>query len=56
MPNGEGSPGYVGQALTGKNQVGLGRSVYIINLQLDGGSSYFVRVYAVNGAGLEGFK
>ena len=100
--NGGGNPGYVGAALTGKNQVreagglrvcvvvssthgsaprgssprrglpprartpappsppppqlGLDRSVYIINLQLDPGASYFVRVYAMNGAGIEGFK
>jgi hypothetical protein len=30
--------------------------VYVINLQLRDGAAYFMRIYARNGAGLEGFR
>ncbi len=30
--------------------------VYIVNLDLARGSSYFMRIYATNGAGLESFR
>ncbi len=30
--------------------------VYVINLDLQKGSAYFMRIYATNGAGLEGFR
>lgn len=30
--------------------------VYIVNLNLAMGASYFMRIYATNGAGLEGFR
>ena len=37
-------------------QLGRDRSVYVINLGLELSSSYFVRIYAMNGAGLEGYR
>ncbi|PSC75196.1 Helicase sen1 [Micractinium conductrix] len=56
-----GTPGYVGDAVTNKTQLNLEPDqgefrVYVINLDLKRGSAYFMRIYATNGAGLEGYK
>ncbi|KAL4419982.1 hypothetical protein ABPG75_007080 [Micractinium tetrahymenae] len=56
-----GSPGYVGPPVTNKTQLDLRPSqgefrVYVINLDLQKGSAYFMRIYATNGAGLEAFR
>lgn len=56
-----GDPGYVGAPITNKTrldfQPGQGDyRVYIVNLDLARGGSYFMRIYATNGAGLEGYR
>lgn len=57
-----GSPGYVGPAVTSKTKLDFDPSsqgefrVYVINLGLRDGGTYFMRIYARNGAGLEGYR